>query len=102
MFASWTVPSRLTCPLETRYPCQRTRGHASMYQTRISSSPAVLPSQVWAALAPDSQARVIELMACLASNFVSSMDGAIPQETPRCTLTSPLPRSGVNTSIALR
>ena len=50
-----------------------------MSESRFTSAPAVPPSQVWDALTTDSRGRVIQLMACLASNFVASLDGAIPR-----------------------
>jgi hypothetical protein len=102
MVADGTIPSAIACPLAPRHPCPRTRGQVFMSESRFSSLLAVLPSQVWDALTIDNRTRAIQLMACMASNLVTSLDGVIPQEVQPCSQTSPRRRSGANTSTAPR
>ena len=71
-----------------------------MSESRFSSAPAVPPSQVWDALTTDSRARIIQLMACLASNLVASLDSAILQDVQPCSQKLPHRRSGATTSTA--
>ncbi len=69
---------------------------------RPTADPAVAPSQVWGALAIESQARIVHLLAYLASNLIASLDESTLQETPPCSPVRPPRRSGPSTSAARR
>jgi hypothetical protein len=67
---------------------------------RQSTDPLVTPTQVWAGLAAEVQARAIQLMAHLASNLITQPFDSTPPEITPCLHNSVPPRSAPTISTA--